>query len=83
MKTESSGAAFTHRQSATEGRERESIRTDFNTKALRRTVHEFYREKKYPTLESLLVAVKETAIFTGDIRRCGRSYIRWASSIRK
>ena len=28
-----------------------------------RTVHDFYREKKYPTLESLLVVVKQKGLF--------------------
>ena len=31
-----------------------------------RTLHEFYREKKYPTLDTLLVAVREKGIFTGE-----------------
>ena len=30
------------------------------------TVHDFYQEKKYPTLHSLLVAVKEKGVFTGE-----------------
>ena len=29
---------------------------DFDTKALRRLLHDFYREKKFPMLDSLLVA---------------------------
>ena len=29
---------------------------DFDTEALRRLVHDFYREKKFPTLDSFLVA---------------------------
>ena len=32
---------------------------DFDTEALRRSVHEFYRDKKYPTLDSLLEAAKK------------------------
>ena len=39
---------------------------DFNTVALRRAVHEFYSEKKYPTMDSLLSAVKEKGIFSGE-----------------
>ena len=35
--------------------------------ALRRTVHHFYREKKYPTLNFLLVySSKEKGRFTGE-----------------
>ena len=39
---------------------------DFVMEALRRTVHGFYRDKKYPTLDSSLVAVKEKGDFTGE-----------------
>ena len=46
--------------------DRERVNVDnFVTEALRRTVHDFYREKKYPTLDSLLVAVNEKGVFTG------------------
>ena len=34
--------------------------------AVRRLVHDFYREKKYPTLDSLLLAAKEKGIFSGE-----------------
>ena len=54
-----------HRQSATE--ERKRIGPDqFDAKALRRTVHEFYHEKKYPTLDMLLMEVREKGIFSGE-----------------
>ena len=42
------------------------VMDDFDTEALRRTVHEFYSEKKYPTMDSLLLAVKEKGIFSGE-----------------
>ena len=29
-------------------------------------MHEFYSEKKYPTMDSLLSAVKEKGIFSGE-----------------
>ena len=32
---------------------------------IRHTVHDFYQEKKYPTLESLLAVVKEKGLFDG------------------
>ena len=38
------------------------VLADFDVEALRRVVHEFYSEKKYPTMDSLLSAVKEKAI---------------------
>ena len=65
-KTELDGAAFTSPPKHYR-RERKRIDPDhFDTKALRRTVHEFYREKKYPTLDMLLVAVREKGIFSGE-----------------
>ena len=39
---------------------------DFDTEALRSAVHEFYSENKYPTMDSLLSAVKEMGIFSGE-----------------
>ena len=39
---------------------------DFDTDALRCSVYEFYRDKKYPTLNSLLEAAKKKGIFTGS-----------------
>ena len=48
-------------------RERKIIDPDqFDTEALQRTVHEFYCKKKYPTLDMLLVAVREKGIFSGE-----------------
>ena len=42
------------------------ILDDFDTEALRHVVHDFYHEKKYPTLDSLLVAAKEKGIFSRE-----------------
>ena len=39
---------------------------DFDTEALRRLVHDFYREEKFPTLDTVLVASKEKGIFSGE-----------------
>ena len=39
---------------------------DFDVEAIRHLVHDFYREKKYPTLDSLLLAVKEKGLFGGE-----------------
>ena len=39
---------------------------DFDIEAIRRTVREFYLNKKYPTLDSLLAAVKEKGVFDGE-----------------
>ena len=33
---------------------------------MRRLVHHFYCEKKYPTLDSLLLAAKEKGLFGGE-----------------
>ena len=65
-KTELEGAAFTSLPKRYR-RERKRIDPDqFDTEALRRSVHEFYREKKYPTLDMLLVAVREKGILSGE-----------------
>ena len=40
---------------------------DFDMEGIRRAVHEFYRDKKFPTLESLLALVKERGLF--DVER--------------
>ena len=38
---------------------------DFDCDAIRRTVHEFYAKKEYPTLDKLLQILKEKELFTG------------------
>ena len=38
---------------------------DFDVEAIQHLVHDFYREK-YPTLDSLLLAVKEKRLFGGE-----------------
>ena len=42
------------------------IVNDFDMEGIRCIVHDFYREKKYPTLESLLAVVKEKGLFDGE-----------------
>ena len=65
-KTELDGAAFTSPPKRYR-RERKRIDPDhFDTEVLRRTVHEFYRKNKYPTLDMLLVAVRENGILSGE-----------------
>ena len=39
---------------------------DFDLEGIRRAVHEFYSDKKYPTLESLLALLKERGLFDGE-----------------
>ena len=39
---------------------------DFVLEGIRRAVHEFYSDKKYPTLESLLALLKKRCIFDGE-----------------
>ena len=44
------------------------VRTDvdsFDVDAIRRTVHKFYEQKEYPTLDSLLQVLKEKELFSG------------------
>ena len=38
---------------------------NFDCDAIRRTVHEFYAKKEYPTLDKLLQILKEKELFTG------------------
>ena len=38
---------------------------------IRRAVHEFYRDKKFPTLESLLALVKEEVCLMMNVLCCG------------
>ena len=42
------------------------VMDDFDTEPLRSAVHEFYSEKKYPRMDSLLSTVKEKGIFSGE-----------------
>ena len=37
----------------------------FDVDAIRRTVHKFYEQKEYPTLDSLLQVLKEKELFSG------------------
>ena len=47
-----------------ESRERVDVDA-FDTDAIRRTVHEFYEKKEYPTLDKLLQVLKEKMLFKG------------------
>ena len=38
---------------------------DFDVEAIRRTIHEYYTQKEYPTLESLLAQLKNRDVFRG------------------
>ena len=38
---------------------------DFDRAAIRRTVHEFYERKAYPTLTTLLASVRQKGVFEG------------------
>ena len=42
------------------------VTDDFDRAAIRRTVHEFYTHKKYPTVQMLLQAVHQKGIFVGE-----------------
>ena len=39
---------------------------DFDVEAIQHLVHDFCRERKYPTLDSLLLAVKEKGLCGGE-----------------
>ena len=60
------GAAFTSPAKQYKVDRRNVCLDDFDVEAIRRLVHDFYREKKYPTLDSLLLAVKEKGLFGGE-----------------
>ena len=65
-KTSLCGAAFTSPAKRYKVDRRTVCLDDFDVDAIRRLVHDFYREKKYPTLDSLLLAVKEKGLFGGE-----------------
>ena len=39
---------------------------DFEMEVLQRVVHDFHRDNKYPTMDSLLTAAKEKSIYSGE-----------------
>ena len=61
-----SGAAFSSPAKRYKIDRKKIVMDNFDTEALRSTVHEFYSEKKYRTMDSLLLAVKEKGIFSGE-----------------
>ena len=61
-----SGAAFSSPAKRYKIDREKIVMDNFDTEALRSSVHEFYSEKKYPTMDSLLSAVKEKGIFSGE-----------------
>ena len=65
MKRASSGAVFqspVKRYAASRAR---IVVDDFDTEAIRRTIHDFYEKKEYPTLKKLLSVVREKGLFRG------------------
>ena len=79
MKRASSGAAF---QSPVKRYTASSIvLDDFDMEAIRRTIHDFYEKKEYPTLKKLLSVLREKGLFCGHrttlwklLRRIGFTY---------
>ena len=65
-KSEMSGAAFTSPAKRYKVERKRIMLDDFDVEELRRLVHDFYREKKFPTLDSVLVAAKEKGIYEGE-----------------
>ena len=64
MKRASSGAVFQSPVKRYTARRAHIILDVFNTKAIRRTIHNFY-EKEYPTLKKLLSVLREKGLFCG------------------
>ena len=68
-KSASSGAAFSSPAKRYKIDRKKIVMVNFDTEALRSAMHEFYSEKKYPTMDSLLSPVKEKnekGIFSGE-----------------
>ena len=65
-KSEMSGAAFTSPAKRYKVERKRIMLDDFDMEELRRLVHNFYREKIFPTLDSVLIAVKEKGIYEGE-----------------
>ena len=61
-----SGAAFSSPAKRYKIDRKKIMMNDFNTEALWHAVHEFYSEKKYVTMDSLLLVIKEKGIFNGE-----------------
>ena len=61
-----SGAAFSSPAKRYKIDRKKIVMDDFDMEALRSAVHEFYSEKKYPTMDSLLSTVKEKGIFSEE-----------------
>ena len=61
-----SGAAFSSPAKRYKIDRKKIVMDDFDMEALQCAVHEFYSEKKYPTMDSLLSAVNEKGIFSGE-----------------
>ena len=60
------GAAFGSPAKRYKVERKKIIVDDFDMEGIWHNVHEFYREKKYPMLVSLLVVVKEKYLFDGE-----------------
>ena len=58
------GAEFTSPEKRYKKSRLRIIVDDFDCDAIRRTVHEFYAKKEYPTLDKLLQILKEKELFT-------------------
>ena len=68
-KSKISGSAFTSPAKRYKVDRKKIVLDDFDTKALQRLVHDFYCEKTFPTLDSLLVASKDLQYIRTDANR--------------
>ena len=78
-----SGAAFSSPAKRYKIDRKKIMMDDFNSESLRHAVHEFYREKKYPTMDSLLSAVKEKGIFSGERTTLWRIMLKMGFTYKK
>ena len=63
MKRASSGAAFQSPVKRYTANKARIVLGDFDTEAIRRTIHDFYEKKEYPTLKKLLSVLREKGLF--------------------
>ena len=66
QKSARSGATFSSPAKRYNRDRKKFVMDDFDTEALRRTIHDFYREKRYPTLDSILEAARGKGLFQGE-----------------
>ena len=81
IKRASSGAAFESPAKRYKASRVRIVVDDFDTDGIRRTIHQFYERKEYPTLKKLSSVLREKGLFTGHrttlwklLRKIGFTY---------